>query len=258
MKSNKGIILAGGLGTRLNPFTDYMSKHMLPVYEKPMIVYPLSILLYSGIKNILIITNPEYIEVFKKFLSPIEKRWKAKFSYKIQENSKGGIAEAFTVGQDFIQNANKIILILGDNFFYGRDLTNIVRSTLAKNNNKSWIFLCPVKDPSNYGIAYLNKQNKLQKLIEKPKNNKSNLAITGIYIYSSNMLKYIKNLKRSKRNELEISSLNKLILKNNKLDYIYLGRGITWFDMGTFESLMETSEFVKMIQNKQGLKIADI
>jgi glucose-1-phosphate thymidylyltransferase len=255
--NNNGIILAGGSGTRMHPATTYINKHLLPVYNKPMIFYSLSILIYAGIKNILLISSKEYIYNFEKLLTPVAKRNKIKITYKIQENLKGGIAESLIIGKDFIKKSNKTILILGDNFFYGRAMPQILRQTLSKKSTKAHIFLCPVKNPKDFGIAYV-KKNKIIRIIEKPKNNINNLAVTGIYIYNKKHLKYCNRLSRSNRGELEITSLNNICLKKNELTYTYLGRGITWFDMGTYENLFECSEFIRLIENKQGLKIADI
>jgi glucose-1-phosphate thymidylyltransferase len=254
---NNGIILAGGSGTRMYPVTHYINKHLLPVYNKPMIFYSLSILLYAGIKNILLISSKDHISSFEKLLTPVAQRNKIKIIYKIQENLKGGIAESLTIGKDFVKKSNKTVLILGDNFFYGRAMPNILRKTLSKKTTKAHIFLCPVNNPKDFGIAYI-KNNKIIKIMEKPKNKISNLAVTGMYIYNSKHLEYCDKLIRSKRGELEITSLNNICLKKNELSYTYLGRGITWFDMGTYENLFECSEFIKLIESKQGLTIADI
>jgi glucose-1-phosphate thymidylyltransferase len=254
---NHGIILAGGSGTRMYPVTHYINKHLLPVYNKPMIFYSLSILIYAGIKNILLISSKDHISSFEKLLTPVTQRNKIKIIYKIQENLKGGIAESLIIGKDFIKKSNKTVLILGDNFFYGRTMPYILRKTLSKKTSSAHIFLCPVRKPENFGIAYI-KNNKIIKIVEKPKNNISNLAVTGMYIYNSKHLKYCDKLIRSKRGELEITSLNNICLKKNELSYTYLGRGITWFDMGTYENLFECSEFIKLIESKQGLTIADI
>jgi glucose-1-phosphate thymidylyltransferase len=255
--NNSGIILAGGSGTRMHPATHYINKHLLPVYNKPMIFYSLSILIYAGIKNILLISSKEHISKFEKLLTPVAKRNKIKIIYKIQKDLKGGIAESLIIGKDFIKKSSKTVLILGDNFFYGREMPNILKKTLSKKNSKAHIFLCPVNNPKDFGIAYI-KNNKIIKIIEKPKNNINNLAVTGMYIYNKKHLTYCDKLSRSKRGELEITSLNNVCLKKNQLSYTYLGRGITWFDMGTYENLFECSEFIRLIENKQGLKIADI
>lgn len=255
--NNSGIVLAGGSGTRMHPATTYINKHLLPVYNKPMIFYSLSILIYAGIKNILLISSKDHIADFEKLLRPVAQRNKIKIIYKIQENSKGGIAESLIIGKDFIKKSNKTVLILGDNFFYGRAMSNILKKTLSKKTSKAHIFLCPVGNPEDFGIAHV-KNNKIIKIIEKPKNNINNLAVTGIYIYNKKHLKYCDSLLRSKRGELEITSLNNICLKKKELSYTYLGRGITWFDMGTYENLFECSEFIRLIENKQGLKIADI
>jgi glucose-1-phosphate thymidylyltransferase len=254
----KGVILAGGLGTRLHPITKIISKHLLPIYNKPMIFYSLSVLFYSGIKNILIIIDSEQYKNFEKIITPIKKKYNLNIKYEIQKNPKGGIAEALILSSDFYVKSNKTCLILGDNFFYGREMPKILKNTLKIKNNNAHIFLCPVKNPNNYGIAYLNQNNQIKKIIEKPKNMKSNLAVTGLYIYPKNVESYLKKIKRSKRGELEISSLNKLFLKKKKLNHTYLGRGITWFDMGTFENIAECSKFVELIENKQGFKVSNL
>ncbi|WP_440657144.1 sugar phosphate nucleotidyltransferase [Candidatus Pelagibacter sp. HIMB1509] len=252
----KGIILAGGKGTRLRPVSDYISKHLLPVYNKPMIYYSISVLIYAGIKNILIICNEGDDLVYRKLTQPISEKYRVNFNFKIQRNPVGGIAESFLIGSEFIKNTDKVALMLGDNFFYGREFPALLKKTLK--DKKSYIFLCPVKNPKEFGIVYLNKKNKIIKIIEKPKNNFSNLAVTGLYIYNSKELKNVKKLKRSKRGELEITSLNNILIKNKKLNYINLGRGITWFDMGTFDKLYECSEFIKLIENKQGFEISKL
>jgi glucose-1-phosphate thymidylyltransferase len=256
MNSN-GIILAGGSGTRMYPSTHYINKHLLPVYNKPMIFYSLSVLIYAGIKNILLISSKDQIIKFEKLLTPVAKKNKIKIIYKIQDNPKGGIAESLIIGKDFIKKSNKTVLILGDNFFYGRAMPSILKRTLSSRSSKAHIFLCPVNNPKDFGIAYI-KNKKIIKIVEKPKNNINNLAVTGMYIYNKNHLKHCNKILRSKRGELEITSLNNICIKKNTLSYTYLGRGITWFDMGTYENLFECAEFIRLVENKQGLKIADI
>jgi len=256
----KGIVLAGGMGTRMKPLSTIISKHLMPVYDKPMIFYSLSVLIYSGIKNILIITDLEQQKYYKKILHQVEKKWKLNLHFETQKNPIGGIAESFIVGKNFLSDADKVCLILGDNFIYGRgfprDLSKILNN--KNHNNKANIFLSPVKNPNQYGIAYLNKDKKIEKIIEKPKNSKSNLAVTGLYIFPRDVLKKVDKIKRSRRGELEITSLNKIYLKEKKLNYSILGRGITWFDMGTYDSMFECAEFVRLIDQKQGFKISDI
>lgn len=253
----KGIILLGGKGTRLKPVTDYISKHLLPVYDKPMVYYSLSSLIYSNIKEILIICNSSDIVTYKTLLNPIAKKYNIEFSFKIQKNIGGGIAESLLIGSEFIKDCEKIILILGDNFFYGREFPKILKKSISK-KNKSYVFLSPVKNTKNFGVAYLDRNKKLSKIIEKPVNSISNLVVTGLYIYSRSHINNLSKIKRSKRGELEITSLNKILLKNNKLDYINLGQGITWFDLGSFENIYSCSEFIRILEKRQGLKISDI
>lgn len=255
----KGIILAGGMGMRMRPLSTIFSKHLMPVYDKPMIFYSLSILIYSGIKNILLITDMEQQKYFKKILHSVEKKWKLNLQFESQKNPTGGIAEAFIVGKKFLIGIDKVCLILGDNFIYGRGFPGDLKMILNnKINNKASVFLSPVKDPEQYGIAYLNKNQKIQKIIEKPKNTKSNLAVTGLYIFPKDVTQKVKKVKRSARGELEITSLNNLYLKEKRLDHSILGRGITWFDMGTYENMFKCAEFVRLIDQKQGFKISDI
>jgi glucose-1-phosphate thymidylyltransferase len=211
----KGIILAGGMGTRMKPLSTIISKHLMPVYDKPMIFYSLSVLIYSGIKNILIITDLDQQKYYKKLLYLVEKKWKLNLHFETQKNPIGGIAESFIIGKNFLNDADKVCLILGDNFIYGRGFPRDLSKILKNNNNnkKASIFLSPVKNPSQYGIAYLNKDKKIEKIIEKPKNSKSNLAVTGLYIFPKDVLKKVDKIKRSRRGELEITSLNKIYLK---------------------------------------------
>ena len=254
-----GIVLAGGLGTRLMPTTSIISKHLLPVYNKPMIFYSLSLLIYAGIKNILIIVDPAQLKNFKKIINVNKfKRQKINIDFNIQDNPQGGIAEALMLGKKFSQRFNKICLILGDNFFYGREMPKILNKACKAKDAKAKVFLCPVNNPEQYGVANINNKGKIISLIEKPKNPKSNLAVTGLYVYSSNIFNLIKKIKRSKRGELEITSLNKLLLKNNSLECQHLGRGITWFDLGTYENIMICAEFIKLIEKRVGYKLADI
>jgi glucose-1-phosphate thymidylyltransferase len=258
-KNIKGIILAGGLGKRMRPLSKIISKHLMPVYDKPMIFYSLSILIYSGVKNILIITDPSQKIFFKDLLGDIEKTWKINLQFESQTNSTGGIAEAFIIGRSFLKDADKICLLLGDNFIYGRGFpTDLKKIFYNKERDKVNLFLSPVKDPKQYGIAYLDKNKKIMKIIEKPKNNSSNLAVTGLYVFPKDVVEKIKKVKRSLRGELEITSLNRIYLKEKRINYSILGRGITWFDMGTYENMFECAEFVRIIDQKQGFKISDI
>jgi glucose-1-phosphate thymidylyltransferase len=258
-KNIKGIILAGGLGKRMRPLSKIISKHLMPVYDKPMIFYSLSILIYSGVKNILIITDPSQKIYFKDLLGEIGKTWKLNLQFENQTNPTGGIAEAFIIGRSFLKDADKICLLLGDNFIYGRGFpTDLKKIFYIKERDKVNLFLCPVKDPKQYGIAYLDKNKKIIKIIEKPKNNSSNLAVTGLYVFPKDVVEKIKKVKRSLRGELEITSLNRIYLKEKRINYSILGRGITWFDMGTYENMFECAEFVRIIDQKQGFKISDI
>ncbi|MBA87558.1 MAG: glucose-1-phosphate thymidylyltransferase [Euryarchaeota archaeon] len=250
-KNFKGIILAGGFGTRLKPLTNTISKQLMPVYDKPMIYYPLSTLMLTGIKDILIITTSKDESLFKNLLGNGE-RLGISISYKVQ-NYPNGIAEAFLIAEDFIKESN-ISLILGDNLFAGSDLINILK--YAKNNlSGAHIFASIVNNPKSYGVVKFDKFRKIVDIIEKPLEAPSKYAVTGIYFFDSSVIKKTKLLKPSNRNELEITDLLKLYLKEDKLDFSILGRGITWLDTGTFESLHDASSFVKTIENRQGLKL---
>lgn len=251
------IIMAGGRGTRLKPITSIINKHFLPVFNKPMIFYSLSVLIYANIKNILIICNKGEINIFKKLLFSVEKKNKISIKYIAQTNVGGGIAEGLKLGKSFISKSNKTILILGDNFFYGREFPKNLKKIIKKKTKKSHIFLSEVNNPKDYGIAYL-KKNKINKIIEKPKNIKSNLAVTGLYVYNKNVLNLIKKIKPSKRNELEITSLNNLLLKKKLLDFSKIGRGTTWFDLGNHENIFQCSELIRLIENRQGIRVSDI
>ena len=252
----KGIILLGGKGKRLKPLTNYLSKHLLPVYNKPMFYYSLSTLIYANIKEILIICNEKDLQIYKKILIPISKKHNIKFLFEIQKNPAGGVAECLKIGSQFIKSCKRFVLILGDNFFFGREFPKILRRAI--NKKKSFIFLSSVNNPKNFGIAKFNKKNKLIKIIEKPTSIFSNLAVTGLYVYNSSSISILKSIKRSKRGELEITSFNNALIKKNSLDYINLGLGITWFDLGTFSNLYECSEFVKLQESRKGIQISKI
>ena len=254
--TTKGIILLGGKGKRLKPFTNYISKHLLPVYNKPMFYYSLSALIYANIKEILIVCNQEDLKAYKKILIPISKKNRIKFLFEIQKNPTGGIAECLKIGTKFIKSCKRIVLILGDNFFFGRDFPKILLRTI--NKKKSFVFLSSVNNPKNFGMAKFNKKNKLIRIIEKSPKAYSNLAVTGLYVYNSNSISYLKSIKRSKRGELEITSFNNVLIKKNSLDYVDLGFGITWFDLGTFSNLYECSEFVKLQERRKGIQISKI
>ena len=250
----KGIILSGGLGSRLFPITLSISKQIIPIYDKPMIYYPLSILMLAGIKDIIIITNKEYIGIFKNQLGDGSSLG-IKISYEIQ-NKPNGIPEAFLISEKYLNN-EEVLLILGDNLFYGQQLGSILKNSFNKKNGAK-IFLHQVKNPNEYGVVELDNKNKIKKIIEKPKKFISNYAITGLYLFDSKVLSLSKKLRPSKRNELEITDLLNLYLKKNKLKYEVLGRGFTWFDAGTHDSLLLASEFIKAVEERQGFKIGCI
>jgi glucose-1-phosphate thymidylyltransferase len=248
----KGIILAGGMGTRMSPLTKAVNKQLLPLYDKPLIFYPLSVLMLAGIKNILIIVNKGQLNQFRKVL-PEKNNFGVNIQYK-EQIKPGGLPEAFIIGQKFIGKGN-VALILGDNFFYGQSLSkNLKKNTNFKNGAK--IFLHQVKNPSLYGVASIDKKNKVIKIIEKPKKNISNLAITGLYFFDQNVIEYSKNLKPSKRKELEITDLLKKYKNKNKLKVDFIGRGGTWLDTGNIQDYYNASNYISAIENRQGLKIA--
>ena len=248
----KGIILAGGLGTRMSPLTKAVNKQLLPIYDKPLIYYPLSVLMLAGIKNILIIVNKGQLPQFKKILQD-GKRFGIKISYAEQTKPKG-LPDAFILGKNFIRN-DKVALILGDNFFYGQSLTKNLKKCV-KLNSGCKILVHPVSKPELFGIANINVNNKITSIKEKPKNSKSNLAITGLYFFDNNVIKISKSLKPSKRNELEIVDLLNRYRKKNRLKVEYLGRGGAWLDTGSIEDFYNTSSFVSALENRQGFKIA--
>ena len=249
--NRKGIILAGGRGTRLNPITNVVSKQLLPIYDKPMIYYPLSTLMLSGIRDILIITNEKDKVLFESLLGNGEKLG-ISINYKTQKDPEG-IAQAFLIADDFIKD-NPVTLILGDNIFYGKGLVNLLENSNKKYSGAS-IFAYPVKDPERYGVVEFNKNYKVLSIEEKPKFPKSNFAITGIYYYDNTVLEKAKSIKPSKRGELEISDINNLYLKEDNLNVELFGRGMAWLDTGTFDSLHDASSFIKTIENRQSLKI---
>ena len=249
--------MAGGKGTRLKPLTNIINKHLVPVYNKPMIFYSISTLIYSGIKEILIICNNGDELFFRKSLSDVVKRNRIKITYAVQTNTGGGIAEGLILAKKFIQKCNKIIFILGDNFFYGRLFPQLIKSYLNKKNKSSTIFLSKVSNPKDYGVAYL-RNKKLNKIIEKPKKPTSNMAVTGLYIYHQDVLKILNRIKPSKRNELEITAVNNHLLKKKQLNYADIGRGTVWFDLGTFDNIYLCSEYVRLMEQRQGLKISNI
>jgi len=248
----KGIVLAGGLGTRMSPLTKAVNKQLLPIYDKPLIFYPLSILMLAGIKDILIIVNKDQHLQFNKIL-PEGKNLGIKITYALQKYPKG-LPEAFIIGEKFI-GKNNIALILGDNFFYGQNLTKKLKDC-SKLTSGAKVFLHPVSNPSQYGVIKLSKGNKILKIVEKPKKYISNLAITGLYFFDNKVIKFSKNLKPSKRKEIEIVDLLKKYNKKNKLSVEFIGRGGAWLDAGSINDFYEASSFVSTIENRQGLKIA--
>ena len=247
----KGIILAGGKGTRLSPLTKILNKQLLPLYDKPLIFYPLSVLMLAGIKDILIITNRGDTNLFKKILDN-GKNLGIKISYK-EQKKPNGLPEAFIIGEKFIKNQS-VALILGDNFFYGQGFTNRIKEKIQENRGAT-IFTYIVNNPSDYGIVELNKNNEIKNILEKPKKTNSKLAITGFYLFDKNVVDYSKRLKPSKRKELEIVDLIKIYLKHKKLDAEFMGRGSAWLDTGSVQNMNETAQFISSIERRQGLKI---
>ena len=247
----KAIILAGGKGTRLSPLTKVLNKQLLPLYDKPLIFYPLSVLMLAGIKEILIITNRGETNLFKKILGNGENLG-IKIFYKEQKKANG-LPEAFIIGEKFIKNQS-VALILGDNFFYGQGFTNRIKEKI-KENRGATIFTYIVNNPKDYGIIELDKNNKIKNILEKPKKTKSRLAINGFYLFDKNVIDFSKQLKPSKRKELEIVDLIKKYFKKKTLDAEFMGRGSAWLDTGNVQNLNETAQFISSIERRQGLKI---
>ena len=247
----KGIILAGGSGTRLSPLTKAVNKQLLPIYDKPLIFYPLSILMLANIRDILIIVNPGQLKNFKNLLGD-GRRYGIKIKYKVQNKPKG-LPEAFILGKNFIKKEN-VALILGDNFFYGQSLTSKLEKSLTHKNGAR-IFLKKVNKPENYGIAKI-KKNQIEKIVEKPRKFISDYAITGLYFFDNNVYKYAKTLKSSKRGELEITDLLNIYKKNQKLRFEHIGRGAVWSDAGKIDDMTNVSSFVQSVEKVQGIKIA--
>ena len=246
----KGIILAGGTGSRLYPLTQVVNKQLLPIYDKPMIYYPLSTLMLMGVKEVLVITTIYDFELYQKLLKN-GNQWGIKIAYQIQEQPNG-LAESFLIGKDFIKD-NSVVLILGDNLFYGDQLPSMLKD--LSNKEGASILACPVSDPERYGVVEFNSEKKVINIVEKPKNPKSNYVVTGIYFYDSTVVERSSRLKPSQRGELEITDLNKSYLDDNLLNVKLMSRGMAWLDTGTHESLHEASSFIKTIENRQGLKI---
>ncbi|MDH5484716.1 MAG: glucose-1-phosphate thymidylyltransferase RfbA, partial [Gammaproteobacteria bacterium] len=253
----KGIILAGGSGTRLYPLTQGVSKQLMPVYDKPMIYYPLSVLMLAGIREVLIISTPHDLPQFKSLLGD-GKRIGMEFSY-VEQSSPDGLAQAFILGEEFIGD-DDVCLVLGDNIFYGHGLTELLNRSVYNvvANRKATVFGYYVKDPERYGVAEFNQHGKVLSLEEKPENPKSNYAVVGLYFYPSSVTSIAKEIKPSERGELEITTVNQVYLEKDDLMVELMGRGFAWLDTGTHESLLEASNYIQTIENRQGLKVACI
>lgn len=251
MKNRKGIILAGGSGTRLYPLTIAISKQIMPVYDKPMIYYPISVLMEAGVQEVLIISTPRDIVTFQALLGD-GSQWGMHFAYKVQEKPNG-LAEAFIIGEEFIGEDN-VVMILGDNMFYGSHLPEILRRANER-EDESTIFGYYVKDPRRYGVVEIDQNGKAISIEEKPEEPKSNYAVPGLYFYTNEVIQIAKNIKPSARGELEITSVNDEYMKRGQLAVEKLGSGMAWFDTGTHDALLETASFVQTIQKRQGIQV---
>ncbi|MGN1274027.1 MAG: glucose-1-phosphate thymidylyltransferase RfbA [Thermoguttaceae bacterium] len=252
MSTTKGIILAGGAGTRLHPMTQAVSKQLLPVYDKPMVYYPLSVLMLAGIRDILVITTPEDQPAFQRLLRD-GSQWGINLSYVVQPRSEG-LAQAFILGRDFVGN-DSVSLILGDNIFYGQGFQNMLAQA-ARQEKGATVFAYQVRDPQRYGVVDFDEQGKALHIEEKPKNPRSNFAVTGLYFYDNSVLDIAQNLKPSPRGELEITDVNRVYLERGELNVRLFSRGFAWLDTGTPESLLQASNFMETIDHRQGLKVA--
>lgn len=250
----KGIILAGGSGTRLYPITKATSKQLVPIYDKPMVYYPMSVLMLAGIRDVLLISTPEFLPQFEELFGDGSDLG-MNIEYRVQEQPNG-LAEAFILGEDFIGNDN-VALVLGDNIFHGAGLSDLLQQAARKDNGAT-IFGYQVKDPERFGVVDFGRDGRAISIVEKPKHPKSNYAVTGLYFYDNSVVEIAKNIKPSKRGELEISDVNAVYLKQNRLDVKIMGRGYAWLDTGTHDSLLEASSFVATVEKQQNLKVASL